>query len=57
MNNWEWPQYVITGIYVLNVLLHSWMHGKNKTGKYSGPEVIIGTAFGVWVLYAGGFWS
>lgn len=57
MENWEWPQYTVATLYVIGVLLESWLHGQERTGKFNGPIKIIGSAIGAWILYCGGFWS
>lgn len=55
--NWDWPQWFFVALYVINLMLQSCLHGKEKTGKFSAPAVIISTAIGVWILYMGGFWA
>lgn len=57
MSNWDWPQYVIAGLYALNLLAVANMHGKPKSGKWSFPVAAISVALFSWIFYMGGFWS
>lgn len=57
MEAWGWPQWFIAVNYALVVILHSWAHGRERKGKFSGPYTIINVAIGAWILYMGGFWT
>lgn len=54
--NWEWPQWVYLGLFVLSVVASVSKHGENK-GEYNGPATTLAAMLCFWILYMGGFWG
>jgi hypothetical protein len=56
--NWQWPQYLIASMTVINLLLAAHFHGKPREGKHNFflamASTVLLTGF---VLYSGGFWK
>ena len=53
----KWPQIVMIVLYVVNVVIDAQRHGEPKDGKHNVLVTLVGSALGVWVLWAGGFWK
>ena len=54
---WEWPQYVILGIFTINMLFHAALNGNDMSRKYCAGCQLTNVAITAFVLWAGGFWS
>jgi hypothetical protein len=52
----QWPQIVMIVVYTLGVAVSLQNHGKPRD-PYNMWYTIIGTAIGVFILWAGGFWG
>jgi hypothetical protein len=54
---WGWPQWAMAIVYALMVITHAVLDGRPRSGNYQFSVAVIGAAFGVGTLWAGGFWA
>ena len=55
--NLGWPQIIMGGLMLLDVLLTVALHGEPKTGEYDAGVTLISNLIVFAILYAGGFWG
>lgn len=53
----EWPQWIYIILAFLGVLIHTVNHGDEMKGKYNGFSRIVFSAFLLFVLFQGGFFT
>jgi hypothetical protein len=54
---WGWPQYVMVGVFGINMLLHAALNGRAMDRKYCAGCQVTNVAISAFILWAGGFWS
>lgn len=55
--NLGWPQFIMGGLMLLDVLLTFCLHGEPKTGEYDVGVTLISNLVVFVILQAGGFWG
>lgn len=55
--NIGWPQFIMGGLMLLDVLLTFCLHGEPKTGEYDVGVTLISNLVVFAILQAGGFWG
>ena len=53
----HWPQVVWIVLASIVLVLTAALDGKPKTGNHSFAVTFCGTAFGIWLLWCGGFFQ
>lgn len=51
---WGWPQWLILGLSVFNVVVAISYHGEPRSA-WSGPTMFVSTCITIWILWMGGF--
>lgn len=54
---WGWPQWVIAGFMLTNLILGTALHGKAKTGNWNGFATMVSFGLTAFILSCGGFFS
>jgi len=53
--SYGWPQWVMIGLFIFNIVTEARDHGTPKTGKHNVLVQIIALVIQLWILRAGGF--
>ncbi len=56
-NNWDWQQYMVSILYILEIIGVASLHGKARTGKYNFWKSFIGVLLGLYILTTAGFFK
>jgi hypothetical protein len=52
-----WPQITMLTMMVVGLICTAALDGEAKTGKHSFAVSLCGSAFSLWLLWSGGFFS
>lgn len=56
-SNWGWPQWLYLSLMLVGLIVHAYMNGKPRVGKYEFGPHLVAVLISIFILTKGGFFK